>query len=627
MGEPDHPGDAAFLRDGGATAALVATFDWASTSLGPLSGWPQSLKTATAIVLRSPIPMTLLWGEDGVMIYNDAYAEIAGTRHPDLLGRKVNEAWPEAIGFNERVLTTVLGGSTLNYRDRPVELHRSGKLETLWVNLDYSPVPDETGRPAGVLAVVVETTQRVLAERRDAANARRQRKMLEQAPGFSCFLAGPDHVFEFRNAAHRRLFGERAALGKPSREVFADLPSKGFAELLDRVYTTGERHVARAQPANMRARPGAPLEQHFLDFVLQPVSDEQGDVTGIFVEGFDVTEQVRAQAAAEESKQRLSAAIAIARLGAYTWDRETGEATLDERAREIFGFGPDEIVTVADVNNRIDRKDLMWIYKRAAHDPEEGTRREREFRIHLPNGAVRDIVAMSHLEPGPHGPTSRVVGVFNDVTEMRAAEKRQLMLINELNHRVKNSLATVQSIAAQTLRAAADLPSARVAFEARLVALAAAHDILTAESWHGARLIDVIAAAMAPFETVERPQISRSGPPVWLPAQPALALSLALHELATNAAKYGALSTPEGRVTMRWSVSRDVLTLTWREDGGPPVQAPVRSGFGARLLQRSLARELHGEVVLAFAPEGVRCKIRCRPDAVQGVTSPEFMHA
>jgi two-component sensor histidine kinase len=620
MGKPDHPVDeAAFLREGGATAALVATFDWASTSLGPLNGWPQSLKTASAIVLRSPLPMALLWGEDGVMIYNDAYAEIAGPRHPGLLGSKVSQALPELITFNERVLATVLGGATLNYRDQPLEMR--------WFNLDYSPVPDETGRPAGVLAIVVETTQRVLAERRDAANAQSQRQMLEQAPGFICFLAGPDHVFEFRNEAHKRLFGERAALGKPSKEVFADLPYQGFAELLDRVYMTGERHVARAQPASMRERPDAPLEQHYLDFILQPVNNDQGEVTGIFVEGFDVTEQVRAQAAAEESNQRLSAAIAIARLGAYTWDRKTHEATLDQRAREIFGFGPDEVVTFDDVNKRIDPEDVRRVYAPAAHDPAGSTRREREFRIHLPDGAVRDIVAISHLQPGHEGPTSRVVGVFNDVTEARAAEKRQQMLINELNHRVKNNLATVQSIAAQTLRSAPDLPRARDAFEARLVALATAHDLLTAESWQGARLTDVTAAAMAPFETLQRPQISHSGPPVWLPAQPALALSMALHELATNAMKFGALSTPKGRVTIRWILAGEVLTLIWREDGGPSVQAPVRLGFGARLLQRSLARELGGEVIVDFAPEGVRCQIRCRPNVLQGVASPEFMDA
>ena len=214
------------------------------------------------------------------------------------------------------------------------------------------------------------------------------------------------------------------------------------------------------------------------------------------------------------------------------------------------------------------------------------------------------------------------MGVFDDVTERRAAEKRQRMLINELNHRVKNTLATVQSIAAQTLRSTPNLLTARESFEARLVALAAAHDLLTAQSWHGARLGDVVATALAPFETLERPQIGRSGPPVWLSAPRALALSLALHELATNAAKHGALSTPKGKVTIRWSVSGPSLTLTWREEGGPRVETPVRAGFGARLLQRSLAQELNGQVEMVFAPEGVRCEIRCRLEDVRPKPQP-----
>ena len=627
MGRPDHPSDeACFLSDGGAAGALVASFDWSLTALGPLSAWPQCLKTASAIVLRSPMPMALLWGEDGVLIYNDAYAEIAGQRHPALLGRKLSEGWPELAEFNEHVLKTVLGGTALTYRDQPLELRRCGVLETLWFNLDYCPVPDEAGEPAGVLAIVVETTQRVLAERREIASARRQQRMLEQAPGFICLLRGPEHVFELRNEAHKRLFGEREWLGTGT-EVFADLPDPSFSELLDRAYATGERYVARAKLVNLRVRPDGPLEQHYLDFVLQPVNDEKGKVTGIFVEGFDVTEQVRAQAAVEESNRRLSAAIAIARLGAFTWDRHTGEAALDQRAREIFGFGPDEIVTMEDVISRIDGEDLARINAGGASVAGNLGRREHAFRIRLPDGAVRDIVSVSDLLPGPDGPTSRTVGVFNDVTEVRAAEKRQRMLINELNHRVKNSLATVQSIAAQTLRSATDLPSARGAVEARLLALSAAHDVLTAESWRGARLTDVIAAALAPFDTAQQPRISRSGPSVWLAAQCALALSLALHELATNAAKYGALATSEGRVGINWSLTGDELALVWREEGGPPVEAPVRAGFGSRLLQRSLARELQGEVVVTFAPEGVRCEIRCRPSALQGLGSPESMGA
>jgi two-component sensor histidine kinase len=184
------------------------------------------------------------------------------------------------------------------------------------------------------------------------------------------------------------------------------------------------------------------------------------------------------------------------------------------------------------------------------------------------------------------------------------------MLINELNHRVKNTLATVQSIAAQTLRAAPNLASAREDFESRLVALAAAHDLLTAQGWRGAQLSDVVATALAAFESVQRPQIRRGGPRAWLSAQQALALNLALHELATNAAKYGALSVAEGRVEISWAVVGDELTLRWVEQGGPPVAGRARAGFGARLLQRSLAQELGGEVEWSFPAEGVRCQIR-----------------
>jgi two-component sensor histidine kinase len=143
-----------------------------------------------------------------------------------------------------------------------------------------------------------------------------------------------------------------------------------------------------------------------------------------------------------------------------------------------------------------------------------------------------------------------------------------------------------------------------------LVALSAAHDLLTAQSWHGAPLDEVVATALAPFEGVQAPQVSRSGPRVWLSAPRALALSLAVHELATNAVKYGALAVPEGHLDLCWTVHSSGLTFSWAESGGAPVVPPVRSGFGMRLLQRNLARELGGEVILDFAPAGVRCEIR-----------------
>lgn len=146
------------------TAGLIARMDWTRTPLGPIAGWPQSLKTAVAIVLLSPVPMVMLWGEDGIMLYNDAYSVFAGGRHPRLLGSKVREGWPEVADFNDNVMRVGLAGGTLAYRDQELTLYRHGRPEQVFMNLDYSPILGERGSPEGVLAIVVETTERVIAE-------------------------------------------------------------------------------------------------------------------------------------------------------------------------------------------------------------------------------------------------------------------------------------------------------------------------------------------------------------------------------------------------------------------------------------------------------------------------------
>jgi PAS domain S-box-containing protein len=610
-------------------AALIAQHDWASTALGPLRDWPAALKTATAMLLHSPLAMVMLVGEDGISIYNDAYAALIGNKHPAVLGSTARESWPRMTALCQQAIQAGKACGVVAYRDLELTIFRTGTAEQVWMNIDCSPVLDETGRPLGVLGVIIETTERVLAERRAAIEFARLRGIFAQAPGFICLMSGPNLVVEYVNEAHERLFNISDAVGRPYREAFADYAQADQRwRILEQVFATGERYVTRGERVHS-SRPDGSVQELFLDLVVEPVKDDAGKVIGLFVEGFDVTPQVRAQAAADESKRKLSAAIAVAQLGAFEWDLKTGKATLDERALEIFNLEPRDDLTVGDVVNRIDPEDMsrLQLETRAA-EASGRVRREFEYRIHLPDGATRNIATVSDALAGPDGGIERIIGVFDDVTERRRAEKRQRLLINELNHRVKNTLATVQSIAAQTLRSAPSLERARDAFEARLVALAAAHDLLTAESWHGARLTDVVASAMAPFETAKRPQISRSGPPVWLTAQRALALSMALHELATNAVKYGALSIPEGRVAIRWTLSPDLLlSLSWIEQGGPPVAAPERAGFGSRLLQRSLARELGGEVAFTFAPEGVRCEIRCRLENGRSSAAPAMLEA
>ena len=196
--------------------------------------------------------------------------------------------------------------------------------------------------------------------------------------------------------------------------------------------------------------------------------------------------------------------------------------------------------------------------------------------------------------------------------EKRAAEHQRL-LIDELNHRVKNTLATVQSISAQTLRTAETKEGARDALERRLLTLSRAHDVLTRESWDGADLVEVVDKALEPYQISGESRFHIKGPHVRVTPRMSLALAMALHELATNAVKYGALSNKTGTIEVSWNVRNGAappqLTLSWIEAGGPPVVAPRRRGFGSRLIERSLAHDLDGQVEITFAPTGVVCTV------------------
>jgi two-component sensor histidine kinase len=207
-----------------------------------------------------------------------------------------------------------------------------------------------------------------------------------------------------------------------------------------------------------------------------------------------------------------------------------------------------------------------------------------------------------------------------DITDHKRAEEHLRLLINELNHRVKNTLATVQSLAVQsfhrpTFRHNEELMAARSAFEARLFALARGHDVLTRENWESANLTELIAQACAPYRghPEEAKKIEAVGSELRVPPPMALSLSMALHELSTNALKYGALSVPAGQVVISWKTvaasTGQRLILRWEEQGGPPVAAPTRKGFGSRLIQDGLARELNGVVQIVYEPAGVVCTI------------------
>jgi PAS domain S-box-containing protein len=235
------------------------------------------------------------------MIYNDAYSVFAGGRHPQLLGSKVREGWPEVANFNDNVMKVGLAGGTLAYKDQELTLYRNGKPEQVWMNLDYSPVFDERGKPGGVIAIVIETTDRVLADRRVAAEQKRQGQLLKQMPGFAAVLTGPDYIYEYVNDAYVKISGQSDFVGRRVRDVFPELAGQGYYELLDQVYSAGKSVVRRGMELRLRGSD----EVQFIDFVYEPIRDEKGEVSGIFVGGYEVTEVHRTAAALRTSEARL----------------------------------------------------------------------------------------------------------------------------------------------------------------------------------------------------------------------------------------------------------------------------------------------------------------------------------
>jgi PAS domain S-box-containing protein len=439
-----------FLLHGGETARLILGFDWAATALGPISTWPAELKSVVGLMIHSPVPMVLLWGEAGYMIYNDAYSRFAGMRHPAALGAKVREGWPEVAEFNANVVSTVLAGGTLAYQDQELTLYRNGIGEQVWMNLDYSPVMDAAGRPAGVIAIVVETTERVLQERRLAAERERLAKMFEQAPGFIGMLEGPNHRFALANQAYSRLVGGREMIGKTVAEALPDAVEQGFLATLDEVYATGKAFGSTSARLAVQPVPGGEVIERFVDFVYQPVTGGRGEVTGIFVQGSDVTERVRAEMALRTSElQFRTAAQAMLNHvwtaspdGLLTWfnERVLAYTGLDES--QLLGTGWTQIVHPDDLPEAAERWETALI---------SGDDYAAEFRIRGHDGGFRWFIARAVAIRTEQGEIERWVGTNTDIQEQKIIAQALSDLNETLEAQVKERTADLMA-AEESLR-------------------------------------------------------------------------------------------------------------------------------------------------------------------------------
>ncbi|WP_337187456.1 HWE histidine kinase domain-containing protein [Phenylobacterium sp.] len=400
-------------------------------------------------------------------------------------------------------------------------------------------------------------------------------------------------------------------LGRVHYDLFPDIPRK-WRDIHARVIREGVefRHEADLhEPAGGGAQ--------WIRWLAAPWRDPSGAVGGLILYTEVATVRVEAQRRIEAAEARYRAVFDQAAMGVALVAPDGTFLEVNDRFCEIcrrpranlMGLRFHDITHPDDLDADLDLADALLAGETRSFSMEK--------RYVDAAGEPVWVELTASLVRTPDDTPDYFVSVIADIgarKQAQAAQQRyqdQLrLMINELNHRVKNTLATVQSMAAQTLRAESDPSAAYGKFEARLMGLSEVHAVLTREKWHGADLREVAQRALTPFGQASG-EVSADGPDVWLTPGAALTMALVFHELATNAVKYGALSRAGGRVEITWRADGEParLKLRWRERGGPPVASPTRRGFGSRLIERALAGDLQGRAVMTFAPEGLDCDL------------------
>ncbi|HEV7228277.1 PAS domain-containing sensor histidine kinase [Brevundimonas sp.] len=533
---------------------------------------PQSEGPSLAVLDALPLLISHIGADLTYRFMNRAYEAWFGQDRERLLGRTMTEVLgPAAFARLEPHVTAALSGRTVRFESAVP--YRDGGARVIVAR--YIPIAGD-----GFYAVVDDVTE----VRR---NERRAEDILNALP--DPFIAVDEALrLTFANPASRRFMPSGAL------EIGADLSGRFPPERQSLLH-----EVLSTQKTLEREMPSTVAPERILQMRIFPLEE------GLGIHARDVTERRRAERELADRERRLAVA-ADAVLGvAYDWDLQTDLVVRSAGLQQLIGIPLAETSPRAEWwRDRIHPDDLAHILASKAPDHAEAWS-EQEYRVRHADGRWIDVIDRARVVYDDEGRPARVIGTTIDVTAIKQGEARLRVLVDEINHRVKNTLATVQSIAMMSARSCPDLETFVARFQERLISLSRAHDLLTRRHWTDATLNEVIDCAMGAYG---EGRLRLSGPPFVLGPRTALALSLAFHELATNAVKYGALGAPEGHVEISWQVNDRDVVLVWKERGGPPVGIPTRSGFGSRLLQ-SMGADLGGDVALEWQTDGAVCRI------------------
>jgi PAS domain S-box-containing protein len=460
-----------FLDAAGETGRLIANKDWSKTSLGPLRDWPASLKTMVGFLLRSPVPIVMLWGERGVMLYNDAYSVFAGARHPQLLGSNVREGWPEVADFNDNVMRVGLGGGALAYRDQELTLYRHGRPEQVFMNLDYSPVLGDDGRPAGVIAIVVETTERVRANRRREALLKLDAQLRDLADTADVAFVSSELLghalhairvgYGVLDAQARTIVVERNWSAPDFSDVVGLHRFSHYGSYIDELLRgiavanydveTDARTAARAasfKALRIRAHLDVPVMEDGRAvaemFVHSAVPRIWTDEEVAFVRDFaERTHAAIARRAAEQelraSEAELRFALKAGRFGAWTLDLTTGDMTTSEICRTNFGRPPDRPFTYAELRDAVFPDDRERMDRALERSIATGEDYDIEYRAVTPAGETRWVEIRAQPSYDSDGTPLRMAGVSLDITERRKADAELAHTAERLRLAIENA--------------------------------------------------------------------------------------------------------------------------------------------------------------------------------------------
>jgi PAS domain S-box-containing protein len=546
--------------------------------------------------------------EGNFTLVNDRFCEIAGWSRDELMGMTMQQiTHPDDLVRNVPLFDKAVRDGT-SYTHEKRYLRRDGGV--VWVNNSVAVIRRPTGEPFGVLSVTLDVTQR----REDEEALRRSEETLRLATETAGMATWEVDLETLEGVWSPNRFD---LLGLPrspdSRGTFQDWIDRVHPEDRALAETAARRCFERGVPYTieyriLRADDGAErwLQSHGsrIDYADSRLSRFVGV-------SFDVTDRKRAEEELRESEARFRAIFEQANDFLVTTTLDNEITSVNPAVIEAIGYPADEIIG-RSINDFMDPDQFALSMDAFNRKLEHGGSTRLTVKVRARDGRELIWEVNSQLSLDEQGRPVALHAIARDMTEAKRAEAHLRLLVDELNHRVKNTLAIVQGIAQQSFKDDVPPRQARAAFEGRLAALSEAHNLLTREHWSVVSMRQIIDDALRPHGG-ESGRFTLDGPDLTILPKTAISLALAIHELATNAVKHGALSRPEGQVTIIWRRVREGgparLILTWQEQGGPPVTIPTRRGFGTRMIERGLAAELGGTVTIDFRPEGLVCTV------------------